>query len=400
VAATPHGRTKYRAHLPSGEEDRVFRAGAGIESVRAALVEVLGADGQRLEEIKYVDEDGDTVAVLADTDIADAQRVWVLATCVPLYITLAAQPIPGFESATSEPQPEPSLRSGDYETALDDYVQTRVLCEGPVCTVSAGHRLGQPHQEVVLKLFRRQYATCPGHVEDFRKEVEVLRTVRSPRTVLFIGAATRPPDLAIVMEKMHMSLFDYLHKCSQPPKPLANPKHLKRCMQILHDTAAGLQALLSYDIIHRDLKSPNVLLDTQGRAKVADFGLSRFLRRKKYVSTLNCDAGTPAWMAPELLRAEPGSVTPAADVWSYGVVLWEVFSGRVPWGDKLLPQLICGVAFSDWSLSLPETMRSSHPAMVELFSHCMDRDATKRLSIGEVVTQMQTNLDGCCARTS
>lgn len=78
---------------------------------------------------------------------------------------------------------------------------------------------------------------------------------------------------------------------------------------------------------HQDLKSPNILVDERWRVKITDFGLSRV--RMESVVTASGQGGTPEWMAPEVLRCE--QVTEAADVYSYGVVLWELLTGQPPW---------------------------------------------------------------------
>lgn len=81
-------------------------------------------------------------------------------------------------------------------------------------------------------------------------------------------------------------------------------------------------------IMHRDLKSGNVLLDTHGTVKISDFGLSCVLEIGKSSSDLTAETGTYRWMAPEVIRHEPYSTK--ADVYSFGVVLWEMITKDQP----------------------------------------------------------------------
>ena len=100
----------------------------------------------------------------------------------------------------------------------------------------------------------------------------------------------------------------------------------KLTLQIMRDTAAGMEYLHLHQpiIIHRDLKSQNLLLDKSWTTKVADFGISRV----KGMTATMTRIGTPQWMAPEVLREEKYSEK--ADIWSYGVVLWELVTLRPP----------------------------------------------------------------------
>jgi len=87
-------------------------------------------------------------------------------------------------------------------------------------------------------------------------------------------------------------------------------------------------------VLHRDLKSQNILLDSDMHAKVADFGLSKLTSDD--ISTMTTNLGTVQWTAPEILQGEVHYST-AVDIYSYGIVMWEVSTGRIPYSDKKTP---------------------------------------------------------------
>lgn len=123
-------------------------------------------------------------------------------------------------------------------------------------------------------------------------------------------------------------------------------------------------------VLHRDLKSANILLDDSYNAKVCDFGLSR-LKAKERSMTGNC--GTVQWMAPEILAnqhyAEP------ADVYSYGIILWELLSRECPYGEMSPIQCALAVLNQDLRPTIPEWCP---PAFGALIKKCIDKDPNAR----------------------
>ena len=101
-------------------------------------------------------------------------------------------------------------------------------------------------------------------------------------------------------------------------------------------------------ILHRDLKSANILLNGHFDCKISDFGLSRLMQHEASMSTVagvsaKAVAGTPVYMPPESLLEDPTPpASPAGDMYSLGVLLWELWTGEVPWNGRSIPQIIRG----------------------------------------------------------
>ena len=151
--------------------------------------------------------------------------------------------------------------------------------------------------------------------EEYMDELLVMSQLDHPNIVAFKGACMAPPDLCFVMERCETSLFTLLHYSGR-----AELSTYERA-RMAADVAAAMAYLHARRpaIIHRDLKSPNVLVAEDGALKVCDFGLVR---------TKTTQAGTPSYMAPELLDGKPFSR--AVDVYAFGILLHEIFSGEVP----------------------------------------------------------------------
>ncbi|XP_058753492.1 serine/threonine-protein kinase STY46-like isoform X3 [Vicia villosa] len=144
-------------------------------------------------------------------------------------------------------------------------------------------------QEVAIKVLKTEHVSTEMQKE-FAQEVYIMRKVRHKNVVQFMGACTKPPGLCIVTEFMSGgSVYDYLHKhkgCFKFPTLL----------KVAIDVSKGMSYLHQHNIIHRDLKSANLLMDENGVVKVADFGVARV---KVQSGVMTAETGTYRWMAPE-----------------------------------------------------------------------------------------------------
>src|SRR5438034_9350443 len=171
---------------------------------------------------------------------------------------------------------------------------------------------------------------------------------------------------------------------------LAGPMHLAEALPIARQIAEALEAAHEKGIIHRDLKPANIKLTADGKVKVLDFGLAKaFDNDTRNPSsdpanspTLTISAtsagmilGTAGYMSPEQARGMP--VDKRADIWAYGVVLYEMLTGREMFSGETISDTLAAVlrADFDWSALPPETPAPIH----RLLRRCLERDRKKRL---------------------
>ena len=202
------------------------------------------------------------------------------------------------------------------------YVLHETLGRGAMGQVFAGSI--QPGGEpVAIKILRPELVSDPEIVARFVRERTILTSVGDPYVVRVIDLVVEGDTLGIVMELVRGPDLRR-HLLSRRTVPPAEALHLTS--QLLR----GMAAVHAVGVIHRDIKPENVLVDTsdgQTRLKLTDFGVAR-LSYGGSLTRLSGVIGTPEYMAPEL--AEHNHGTPAADVYSAGIVLYEMLCGRTP----------------------------------------------------------------------
>ncbi|XP_022884927.1 probable serine/threonine-protein kinase SIS8 isoform X2 [Olea europaea var. sylvestris] len=231
--------------------------------------------------------------------------------------------------------------------------------------------------EVAVKKFLDQDITNES-LEEFRSEVRIMKKLRHPNIVLFMGAVTRPPNLSIVTEFLPRgSLYRLIHR---PNNQLDKRRRLRMAL----DAARGMNYLHNCTpvIVHRDLKSPNLLVDKNWVVKVGDFGLSK-MKDSTFISSKS-NAGTAEWMAPEVLRNEPSNEK--CDVYSFGVILWELCTLQQPWGGMNPMQVVGAVGFQHRRLDIPDDM---DPVIADIIRKCWQTDPRLRPSFAEIMAALK-----------
>ncbi|RCV20969.1 hypothetical protein SETIT_4G101100v2 [Setaria italica] len=274
--------------------------------------------------------------------------------------------------------------SARSEITLDDVAEFEIQWED----LTLGERVGlgsfgevyrgEWHgTEVAVKKFLQQDISSDA-LEEFRTEFGIMRRLRHPNVVLFMGAVTRVPHLSIVTEFLPRgSLFRLIHR---PNNQLDERRRLRMAL----DVARGMNYLHNCTpvIVHRDLKSPNLLVDKNWVVKVCDFGLSR-IKHSTFLSSRST-AGTAEWMAPEVLRNEPSDEK--CDVFSYGVILWELCTLLQPWEGMNPMQVVGAVGFQQRRLDIPGSV---DPAVAEIIKKCWQTDPRMRPSFSDIMAALR-----------
>ncbi|XP_010442413.1 PREDICTED: serine/threonine-protein kinase STY17-like isoform X1 [Camelina sativa] len=262
----------------------------------------------------------------------------------------------------------------DYEILWEDLTIGEQIGQGSCGTVYHGLWFGS---DVAVKVFSKQEYS-EEIITSFRQEVSLMKRLRHPNVLLFMGAVTSPQRLCIVTEFLPRgSLFRLLQR---------NTSKLdwRRRIHMASDIARGMNYLhhCAPPIIHRDLKSSNLLVDRNWTVKVADFGLSR-IKHETYLTT-KTGRGTPQWMAPEVLRNEDADEK--SDVYSFGVILWELVTEKIPWENLNAMQVIGAVGFMNQRLEVPKNV---DPKWISLMESCWHSEPQHRPSFQEIMEKLR-----------
>ncbi|XP_029970160.1 mitogen-activated protein kinase kinase kinase 20-like [Salarias fasciatus] len=211
------------------------------------------------------------------------------------------------------------------------------------------------------------------------KEAEILSVLSHKNIIQFYGAVLESPNYGIVTEYASGgSLYEYLS--SEQSEEMDMEQIMTWAIQI----AKGmhyLHAEAPVKVIHRDLKSRNVVMTADKVLKICDFGASKFLSHTTHMTVV----GTFPWMAPEVIQSLPVSET--CDTYSYGVVLWEMLTREVPFKGFEGLQVAWLVVEKQERLTIPTSCPAS---FAELMRKCWQADPKERPQFKQVLVTLET----------
>ncbi|KAL5564765.1 hypothetical protein UlMin_027929 [Ulmus minor] len=199
---------------------------------------------------------------------------------------------------------------------VENYHVIELVGEGSFGKVYKGRRRFSG-QTVAMK-FIMKHGKSDKDIHNLRQEIEILRKLKHENIIEMLDSFESPQEFCVVTEFAQGELFEILEddKCLPEEQVQAIAKQLVRALHYLH----------SNRIIHRDMKPQNILIGAGSIVKLCDFGFARAMSTNTVV--LRSIKGTPLYMAPELVREQPYNHT--ADLWSLGVILYELFVGQPP----------------------------------------------------------------------
>ncbi|XP_056305851.1 raf-1 proto-oncogene, serine/threonine kinase a isoform X2 [Danio aesculapii] len=242
---------------------------------------------------------------------------------------------------------------------------------------------GKWHGDVAVKVLKVTNPT-PEQFQAFRNEVAVLRKTRHVNILLFMGYMTKG-SLAIVTQWCEgSSLYKHLHV-------LETNFQMFQLIDIARQTAQGMDYLHAKNIIHRDMKSNNIFLHEGLTVKIGDFGLATVKARWSGSQQVEQPSGSILWMAPEVIRMQDNNpYSFQSDVYSYGIVLFELMTGELPYsqiGNR--DQIIFMVGRGYLSPDLSKLYKRCPKAMKRLVVDCIKKSKDERPLFPQILSSIE-----------
>ncbi|KAK9054521.1 hypothetical protein SSX86_025599 [Deinandra increscens subsp. villosa] len=301
-------------------------------------------------------------------------------------------------TATFRPLPSksPAAKRQEWEIDPSNLIIKSVLARGTFGTVHRGIYDGI---DVAVKLLdwgeegHRSEAEIQSLRAAFTQEVVVWHKLDHPNVTKFIGATMGSSELHIQTETGQIGMpsniccvvVEYLPGGTLKSYLIKNRRKklpFKVVVQIALDLARGLSYLHSQKIVHRDVKTENMLLDKTRTVKIADFGVARV--EASNPNDMTGETGTLGYMAPEVLNGNP--YNRKCDVYSFGICLWEIYCCDMPYPDLSFSEVTSAVVRQNLRPDIPRCCPSS---LSNVMKQCWDANPDKRPEMDGVVTMME-----------
>ena len=258
--------------------------------------------------------------------------------------------------------------------ALDQHVVLgELLGAGGSAAVFRAHDTVLDRQ-VAIKVIDPALAPAEELETTFLQEAQIVASLEHPNIVPLYAAHARQGLLYLVMRLLDGE--------SLTRRLAAGPLQPADAARLALEVASALAAAHARDVVHRDIKPDNVLLDRSGRAYVTDFGIALVTSRTGPQAE-GVTSGTPGYMSPEQLLGEP--VDGRSDIYAVGVLLFEMLTGRLPFTAPSLPAML-----AQHMTQSPPSLAALRPevptALVDITERCLRKNAAERPTAAELVT--------------
>uniref|UniRef100_A0A914BUZ4 Protein kinase domain-containing protein n=1 Tax=Acrobeloides nanus TaxID=290746 RepID=A0A914BUZ4_9BILA len=271
------------------------------------------------------------------------------------------------------------IRHEDYNKSDSDSEEYEISLESIIVNFKEDYIGGGNQSSVFRGKWNGKYIALKKLNRASEVDIKKLKSLNHPNIIKTLGICSRDICPCIVMEYCEQGgLFDVIRR-----RDVTKSLFCKWSKEI----AEGMQYLHSLKIVHRDLKSPNILVDDNDYIKICDFGSLYSYDKTQFASVVMSLCGTSQWMPPEMMKNEP--CNEKVDVWSYGVVLWEILTQEVPYRNISPMAIMYGVGSGNLHLHMP---RSAPETVKLLLKICWSKKARNRPSFTSVLNCHLANL--------
>ena len=249
---------------------------------------------------------------------------------------------------------------------------------GGMATIYRGRDM-RMERTVAIKVLREVYSTDPKFVTRFQREAKAASSLQHPNIVQVYDYGQSDGNYFIVMELIEgTDLRRYLRS--------RGVLAIDRAIIIAHDVALGLGAAHRRAIVHRDVKPQNILVGRDGSIKLTDFGIASVYKdiNAERLTTTGMTLGTVQYYAPEQAQGE--IVSPAADVYALGIVMYEMLTGRTPF-DGDTPVAVAMQHIQDTPAPPTQLNPNIPPALEEIILRCLEKVPEMRFRDGSVLAR-------------
>ena len=241
------------------------------------------------------------------------------------------------------------------------------------------------HDPVIIKLLHEDLRNNPDIVRRFLNEAHILQVVEHPNIVKFYDRGEWLGKPYLAMEYIEgESLHTYLKH---------SPLTLKRALEVLLEVAYALCHLHTHGIIHRDLKPENIILSSRGAVKLIDFGVARLLATPSERAPTQL-VGTPIYMSPEQ-HYEPAAVSFPSDIYSLGIIAYELILGKLSHGQihlALIPKGLQKILSKALQLQREDRYQDVVDFITDLSAYINSRDIAEERMSGDALSELSENL--------